>query len=206
MRGQAQLISIVLIIGTIVALTGATYFWGKPLIDKRVMITELATLQEFMKRLDEKIVDMARTCTGLCDESLSIPPGSYIMVYRHDDTNPDNNSIVLQFTVNYKMMGNETVPLNTNILEEVAPYGETNGVLTMTQSLKGQQYIITFKLHYRELDTTALPKEGYKIILDPGAMVGNQKIIVSFGEASVVPGGAANGGPLTATKINIQTV
>ncbi len=201
-----QIITIILIIGTIVVLTGATYFWGKPLIDKRVLITQLATLKEFMKRLDEKIVDMARSCIGFCDETLTVPPNSFIEVYGYNDTNPDNNSIILEFAVNYLMMGNESVPLNTNILEEVAPYGETNGVLTMEQTLMGQQYTITFKLHYRELNTVGLPKEGYKIILEREIMAGQQKITISFGGISVIPGGASNGGPLTTTTIKVQTM
>lgn len=198
MKAQMQIVSIVLILGIIVVLTGATYFWGKPLIDKRVIITQLASLKEFMNRLDEKIVGMARSCTGFCDETLTMLPGSYVKV--------DNNSIILEFAVNYLVMGNESVPLNTNVLGMVAPYGETNGVLTMRQALRGQQYTIIFKLQYRELDTMGFPREGYKIILEPGAMAGQQKITISFGGTSVIPGGAANGGPLTTTTIKIQMI
>jgi len=205
MKAQMQIVSIILILGIIVVLTGATYFWGKPLIDKRVIITQLASLKEFMNRLDEKIVGMARSCTGFCDETLTMLPGSYVKAYSYNDP-PDNNSIILEFAVNYLMMGNESVPLNTNVLEMVAPYGETNGVLTMRQALREQQYIITFKLQYRELDTMGFPKEGYKIILEPEALAGQQKITISFGGTSVIPGGAANGGPLTTTTIKIQTI
>ncbi len=204
MKAQAQIISIMLILGIIVVLTGATYFWGKPLIDKRMLITQVATLKEFMKTLDGKITDMARSCTSLCDETLTIPPGSYVKAYG-DVSDPDNNSIILEFAVNYLMMGGEPIPLNTNILGEVAPYGEKNGVITMRQALKGQQYIIIFKLHYRELDTNTVPKEGYKIILQPVEMAGSQRITASFAGASVIPGGAANEGPLTKTVINVRT-
>jgi hypothetical protein len=206
MKAQMQIVSIILIIGIIVVLTGATYFWGKPLIDKRVIITQLASLKGFMNRLNEKTVDMARSCTGFCDESLTILPGSHVKAYGYNDSGPDNNSIILKFAVDYLVMGNESVPLNTNILEMVAPYGEANGILTMKQTLEGQQYIITFKLQYRELDTIGLPKEGYKIILEPGAMAGQQEITISFGGASIIPGGAANGGPLTTMKIKIETI
>jgi hypothetical protein len=206
MRGQAQIVSIIMVIGIIVVLTSATYFWGKPLIDKRVMITQLATLQEFAKRLDVKITEMARSCTGFCDETISVPPGSFVSVYAHDDPGPDNNSIVLEFAINYMMMGNTTVPLNTNVLNEVAPYGETNSVITMRQDLRGYQYIITFKIHYRELDTRAFPKEGYRITLEPEALAGHQRITLSFGGTTVTPDGAANSGPLTETAIKIQTI
>ena len=206
MKAQVQIISIILIIGTIIALTGATYFWGKPLIDKRIIVTQIATLREFITRLDAKIVDMARSCTGFCDETLTIPLGSHITIYGPDDDPIDNNSIILKFTVNYLMMGNESVPLNTNVLGEVAPYGETNGVITMRQAMEGQQYKIVFKLHYRELNTQAVPKEGYKIILVPELIAGQQKITISFGGSSVIPGGAVNGGPLSTVTINIETI
>ena len=206
MKAQVQIVSIILIMGIIIVLTSATYFWGKPLIDKRIMITQLATIQEFMKRLDERITDMARSCTGFCDETLSVPPGSYIKAYSFSDPNPDNNSIILEFAINYLMMGNKSVPLNTNVLGEVAPYGETNGVITMRQTMKGQQYIMIFKLHYRELDTKAFPKEGYKIILKPEAMAGQQKITVSFAGTSVILDAAVNGGPLTTTSIKVQMI
>ena len=206
MKGQPQIISIIIIMGIIVLLIGATYFWGKPLIDKRVIITQAATIREFMGKLDEKIVTMARSCTGFCDESLTIPPGSYIKAYRNDSLTDDNNSVVLEFAIGYPMMGNGTVPLNTNVLGEVAPYGETNGVITMRQILEGSQYKLIFKIHYRELDTRTIPIEGYKILLEPEVMTGHQKISISFGGTSVIPGGAANGGSLTVTRIKIDTI
>lgn len=206
MKGQPQIISIIIIIGIIVLLIGATYFWGKPLIDKRVIITQAATIKEFMSKLDDKITSMARSCTSFCDETLSIPPGSYIKAYSNDTPGKDNNSIILEFAIGYPMIGNTTVPLNTNVLGEVAPYGETNGVIIMSQVKTGGQYKLLFKVHYRELDTRTIPLEGYKIVLEPDVQAGHNKIALSFGGTSVIPGGAANGGPLTATKIRIDTM
>lgn len=206
MKGQPEIISIIIIMGIIVLLVGATYFWGKPLIDKRVIITQAATIREFMNRLDEKITFMARSCTGFCDEALTVPAGAYIKAYGNGTPGGNNNSIVLEFAIGYRMMGNNTVPLNTNVLGEVAPYGETNGVITIRQALEGGQYKLIYKIHYRETDTRTIPLEGYIIILEPETLAGHQKIIISYGGASVIPGGAANGGQLTVTKIKIDTL
>lgn len=206
MKAQTQAVSVVIITGIVVTLVGATYFWGAPLIEKRTTITQVLATEQFMESLDKKIVDMAKSCIGSCEEDVNIPTNALVRVITNT-SDPENNSITLEFTTKQVIMSNGTIPLNTNVLGEVAPFGETEGVITIRQVSYGDVYKIILKLHYRELDTRTTPRKGFKIMLESGSLAGNQKIRVSYSkEPSTIPGGAANDGDLILTYIGIDTV
>ena len=59
-KGQVQAISLVLVAGIVMSLAGAAYFWGKPLMEKRSSMTDVATAEAFIIQLDKEIVDVAK--------------------------------------------------------------------------------------------------------------------------------------------------
>jgi hypothetical protein len=202
---QTQAITLVLISGIVISLVGFAYSWGKPLIDKRSVITQFTSAVRFMEDLDGKIVEMAGTCSlaGACEEDFSLPvPG----LIRLDE---DANTIIYEFNANQQLLDPEgEVLFNTMDNGTIARYGETPGVI----SLKGKRvtatgtYMLVFSLRYRELDSDE-PWKGYKIkLVKSGSDSGNNKIVVSYDGSETQPGGAVNGGDLIISKIKVQTM
>ncbi len=61
MKGQQQVLSILLITLVLVAIVGSVYFWGLPLIQKNRDITLLKKAEDFMMNLNNKIKYVANT-------------------------------------------------------------------------------------------------------------------------------------------------
>lgn len=205
MKGATQVISVMIITGIVIALIGVTYYWSKPLIDKRGASFQMDSVTDFAKKLDGKIVEMAKSCTGTCQDRISVPNGMSVRVIK-DGAVPDNNSIIMTFVSGQKMMSsNTTIPLNTNNVEEIATYGDTHSVITVLQE-GGSPYIIRMKIHYRELDTNSEPFLGYKIAIGgTTASSGNSEVVVRYINSGV-SGTAGNGGPLNVVWMEIFTV
>jgi hypothetical protein len=203
MKAETQVVSVLIITGIVIALIGAAYFWSKPLIDKRSSLVQFDSAGQFMKKLDEKIIQMAKSCMSSCQDRLGIPSGMSVRVIP-DGAAADNNSIILSFVTNQRMIMNVTVPLNTNNIEEVAPYGETHGVITLSERMSGP-YVVEHKLHYRELDNSDEPYRGYKIVLSSGTGTGTSEMVIRYA-GSDTSGTAMNGGPLDVVRIEVFVV
>lgn len=204
-KAQVQAITVVLISGIVISLVGVSYMWGKPLIDKRSTISQFTSTVKFMDELNNKIVDMAGTCSfeGACEESMDLPvPG---IVWLDEST----NTITYEFNVEQPLITQGEVLFNTVDNGTVAEYGETPGVL----SLKGERlpeggYKLEFRLRYRELDSGDPPRpRGYKIEMDRiGKEAGNSRITVSYAGSETRADSAQNGGDLMISKIKVQTI
>lgn len=73
MRGQIAVISVVLISGIIISLVGAAYLWGMPIVEKRTIVTQAQTAENFILQLSDAIIDTANTGAGT--RSIDIPFG-----------------------------------------------------------------------------------------------------------------------------------
>ena len=60
-KAQSQVLSIILISGILVAVIGATYMWGVPLIEKGRTSSDNEIAESFMLLLKEKVDDVAET-------------------------------------------------------------------------------------------------------------------------------------------------
>lgn len=60
-KGQTQIISVVLIMGLAVGVIGASYMWGKPLIDKSQAGTTITNAEKTMDLIKTTIDDVAKT-------------------------------------------------------------------------------------------------------------------------------------------------
>jgi len=176
-KAQVQAISLVLITGIVISLAGAAYIWGKPLIEKRSTITDIATAEAFMIQLDQQIIDAAR---NRGEKSINIPslPGASLSI------NESENSIVMNFITTQPMlaMGEESVPvpIDSQNIEAVGTYGESPRTITLQAKVHESQYLMTLKLVYRTLYTSGTPKRGYAITLNSGGVSGKEKISVSY--------------------------
>jgi len=201
-KAQSEAITLVLVAGIVIGLVGLAYSWGKPLIDKRSVLTDYTTAVQFMKELDKKIVEIAGSCSsaGSCEYSLNIPKG----IISFDDT---SNSIVYILTTNQPLVTKDTLLLNTADNNTVSKYGETPGVISFKgENIGSGNYRLIFYLKYRELDSNA-PFKGYLIKLKGSEKKdGTSKIIISYAGSQVNTGEAHHGGDIVISNIKVQPV
>lgn len=200
MKAQTQALSLVLIAGIVIAMIGLAYAWGMPLIQKRTTITEFSTAQNFILSLDSKITEIVNSGAG--EFRLDIPSG-FVRAIDYGASDPDNNSIIMEFITNQPMIMNASqVLLKTTSFGEVGTYGESEPrIITLTGEGFGTGYKMEIKLHYRELDTET---RGYKIALKPITSTGEKSVKLSFDKNVVQPGNASNGGDLVLTYVNVE--
>jgi hypothetical protein len=204
-KAQSEAITLVLVTGIIIALVGSAYMWGKPMIDKRSIVTQFASATKFMEDLNAKIVNMAGTCSfeGACEETLSLPvPGGITL----DEA---TNSLIYTFPVTQPLiLGGGEVLFNTADNNTVARYGETPGVISLRGERDGSgNYNLIFRLRYRELDSQE-PWKGYKIQLVRSGQIttGASKILLSYAGPQTQQGAAYNNGDLVLSRIKVQPV
>jgi len=207
LKAQVSAITVIVLAGIGVSLGMTAYMWGLPLIEKRATITDYFVALDFIKRLDSKIVSIANSQAG--EESLDIPKG-LVTIVPYDADNPDNNSILLEFLEPQPMILDASVYVDTNVLGEIATYGEAEPrvIIFTGERLETRRNKFTLRLHYRELDTETTPVKGYQIMLNDLTLTGTNRITVSFDETrsenpETVPNGAANNGDLFLTYVSI---
>ena len=201
-KAQVQAISMVLMAGIVLSLVGVAYFWGKPLIDKRVTVTDVSTAESFMLELDRQIVDVARSGGS---KSVNIPGIAGASL----NANQSGNEILFRFITTQAMLGmgegSMSVPVETYDMEPVGQYGGSPRIITLEgEPVDNNQYLMTLRLKYRELDA---PDKGYKItITDGGSLAGNNaqsRVSANFVNTTTIQLGADNSGDLISTYINV---
>jgi hypothetical protein len=186
--GQVQVLSIVLISGVIIALVGAAYLWGIPLISKQSAATQFSSAQTFILSLNDKVIDMANSGGG--EESIDLPFGA-IKVVPHDAVSPDNNSIIFEFTSDQNLALNDSVvylggaTYSDIINEDTGTFGEASpSIISLVTSPLGTVQKVTVKIHYRTLETIGYPSKKYRISINEGTnqqiRSGGNKITLSF--------------------------
>jgi len=221
--GQVQSISLVIVSGIVIALVGVAYFWGMPLIEKRTTVTEVKSAKSFISELNEKLTELVKTGAGRAEIDV---PNKLIRLVPADSTDPENNSIIMEFVVDQPMIyPNTTVYLKDFGCEKekdgptfikefttcVGLYGTNSPDIISLKEIADVEgkFIMKIKLHYRELDTE---ERGYKIQLCPAKtdcetpQTGKSKIRLSFNKNIILPNAAANGKDLVATYINVELV
>lgn len=203
-KAQTEAITLVLVAGIIIALVGMAYMWGKPMIEKRSVVTQFTSAVRFMEDLDAKIVGMAGSCSfeGACEEALDLPVPGLITV---DEA---SNTIAYVFSVNQPLLTTGEVLFNTVDNSSFARYGETPGVISLRGNGTQQSglYELVFSLRYRELDSDE-PWKGYKIqLVKSGKAGGSSRIMISYGGPETQPGAAHNSGDLVVSKIRVQLI
>ncbi len=204
-KAQTEVITIVLISGIVISLVGVVYMWGIPLISKRTSVTDFMAAEDFVVKLNDKIVQIANSGSG--EASLIIPKG-LIRIKPYNPLNfrdPDANSLILETVVSQPLILSNSVVLKTNVLGENATYGEAEPrVINLSSQNFGQEYKLIFTLHFRELDTRNEPLKGYLIAVQQGTVAGTSRVVVSYAGTEVKQNKAANDGDLILTKIKVD--
>ena len=203
-KAQVQAISMVLMAGIVLALAGAAYFWGAPLIEKRTTVTDVSTAKSFILELDKQIVDVARSGGS---KTVNIPriTGASLKV------NQSGNEILFRFVTAQAMLGmgegSMSVPVETYDDSDTGVYGGSPRIIKLYgEPVDNNQYLMTLRLKYREL-VASNPDKGYKIaITDGGNLAGSDaqsRVSANFVNITTDPTGAENGGDLIETYINV---
>ncbi len=149
LKAQADILTMVMIVGIITALVGTAYLWGAPLIDKRSSFTDYKVAEGFILDLDKKITEIASSGGG--DVSLKIPLGG-VRAVPYGSSDADKNSIILEFVSKQPLVMGSGSYIKTTVLGDRAPYGSEPRVISVSgEQRSGKGYIIKIKLHYREL-------------------------------------------------------
>ncbi len=200
---QTQILSLIIMTGIVITLVGVAYIWGSPMIEKRTVYTQYISAEKFMNDLNDKITKVATTCTtaGGCTNTLNIPAieGAGIRIINAD------NTLYFQFPSSQRMLSEEEIALNTPYTSEPADYGTAPpGLLKTVGVTEADFYLIRFILHYRELDDED-SNVGYKINIT-GKVSGNNQIIMTYTGTTQIPGGAATGGDLTVSNVELNVI
>ena len=199
-KAQTEAMTIVIITGIVIALVGAAYLWGKPLIEKRSTAAEFSTMESFILELDNAIKDIANSGSG--SKSLDLPFGQIRM-------HPMENALnYTHFTPQQMMNSTYAIPIKTANMQDSAIYGEAQPrIITLEVEPVDEVYEMLMKLRYRELVKNTYPRKGFIINLhQSGPPAGTRSVSVSFGGTEVVVSGASNGGDLIKTTVNVELI
>lgn len=198
--GQTEAISVVMIMGIIIALVFVAYVWGIPLIEKRETMAEFESAKAFALNVHDKIVEIANSHTGSYRFDLN---GKNVKLIPLGKTGADfpENTLAIQFFVKQPLIAFEGAedpalegyiylgaPSYSDTVRDVGTYGESSpGLISMKQERLGSTYTETIKMTFRPLITSGQPERAYKIALkntdsaNPTAVKeGHSQILISF--------------------------
>ena len=143
-KGMAPLISSILLIGILAILVSIAYQWGTPMIQKNIDTTTLYKAEDFLRKLDKKIDDVARL--GGTEELIFNMPGEI-------NINPENNIIKFSLKTGgsiYRQGGFVCFNRNCN---PTGTWGEDSYSIIGAQVDTFEKYatITTYKIIYRNL-------------------------------------------------------
>ena len=209
MRAQIAVISVILISGIIISLVGAAYFWGMPLVEKRSIVTQTQTAENFILRLSEAVIGIANTGAGT--QSFDVPFGSVKIVPFNSTGDPydmQTNAIIFEYIISQPMIFNiSAVPVKTGSLEPVGTYGTDKArIITLESERSEEAWTVRYILHFRELKDS----RSHRIALNEGHGVaqGAQRVTIGWdGRADNPeerPGAGYEGRDLVLTHIKAE--
>jgi len=160
--GQAQVVSLIIIILLVLGAIALVYPWTYGMIQKKRDMKNLDDVYNFFNSLDETIRNIAKNGG---EESLKLDIPGELHVYP-GSVSSLNNSIIFKFTgLVSNIAEGDWIPLNTPNMNETATLGIDPPSVIFGRAKKTENEIeIQYRLWYRELDD--LFGNGYKIVLN----------------------------------------
>ncbi|MBI4020761.1 MAG: hypothetical protein HY369_00800 [Candidatus Aenigmarchaeota archaeon] len=155
MRGQTEVVTVIMISGVVIALVGAAYFWGVPIINKQTSASQFQTATSFILDLRDRIIDTANAAGG---EGTLTPPFGALRLVPYAAGDPDSNLILYEVILSQPLTLNATeVYLGdatfTDVVNEVGTFGEASPtIVTVRTDPFGTAFKATFTLKFRELE------------------------------------------------------
>jgi len=160
--GQAQVVSLIIIILLVLGAIALVYPWTYGMIQKKRDMKNLDDVYNFFNSLDETIRNIAKNGG---EESLKLDIPGELHVYP-GSVSSLNNSIIFKFTgLVSNIAEGDWISLNTPNMNETATLGIDPPSVIFGRAKKTENEIeIQYRLWYRELDD--LFGNGYKIVLN----------------------------------------
>ncbi|MDY6777721.1 MAG: hypothetical protein SVU32_03585 [Candidatus Nanohaloarchaea archaeon] len=209
-KGQAQVVTAVLLAGIIVAGVSAVYTWGVPLLQKNQDIKSLQGSLDDLRQLESAIETVAQR-GGSNEVSFAVNDGQLRVL-------PDDNAIVYSVRTKAAYVSTtEWVPLNENDMRGIeeanrsSAYGingrDKPGVIIGKAFRQGEGYRSVYRLEFRELQDLNSDR-GYIIDIqttgDQEASGGTHQITIEKVNSITEEGASKTGGPLVRRIIRIQ--
>ncbi len=199
MRGQANVLSVLIIILIATAALATVLPWTYNMVQKKKDLKTVDDVYNFFQTLDASIRNIAQNGG---EESLQLKVSGKMEVFPDSAFSEYNNSII--FTTESKVSliaEGDWIPLNTPNMNKTATLGvDSPSVIFGKAEKSGDKITIRYKLWYRELNDTS--GRLYKIVLNTS----NNNIIsttTGFTRVQRIGSMDVTGKSLTITKINI---
>lgn len=177
-KGQAELVTVVLLTGIMISLVSAAYFWGMPLIEKQKDRTKINRVEGFFRDLNSAIKEVAG---GEGKKKLTVDVPGQLMF--HDRRPPKRDSIAVNFSTQGSLMvPNQTIYLTGGEEENVSANKEA-GVITAFSSPRDGEYEVSMRLHYRILEFSDKEKNLIDLNNLGRGTAGNREVTITVEDA-----------------------
>jgi len=199
MKGQANIISILIIILIATAAIATVVPWTYNMVQKKKDLKSLDDVYNFFQTLDATIRNIAQNGG---EESLRLNVPGKLEVFPDSTSSEFNNSIIFMMESKVSLIAEgDWIPLNTPNMNKTATLGiDSPSVIFGRAEKSGDKINLRYRLWYRTLNDTS--GHLYKIILNTS---NGNTISTTTGFMRVQRLGSMDviGKPLTITKINI---
>jgi hypothetical protein len=163
MKGQSQVVSVVIIVLLVSASVATILPWGTKVIQKKKDVKSLDDSYNFFISLDKAVRDVAKNGG---EQTLDLDVPGVIEVYPNSSSDQFNNSITFYFRSKASNIApGGWIPLNTPNTNETAVLSIDYPSVIFGKSEMGEDQItVRYRLWYRELYDKQTD-HGYKIIL-----------------------------------------
>jgi hypothetical protein len=210
-RGQSQVVSVVILIVLVIGAIGLVLPWTYTMIQKRKDMKSVDDIYNFFQRLDDTIRNIAKNGG---EESLELKVPGKISVYPDSSNSNLSNSIVFSFRSLVSFVADcrelqQTVPeyypqycwipLNTPNMNSTGTIGVDSPSVIFGKTERVENKLdVQYRLWYRRLNDTST--HGYKIILNTSE---NTEKNTTRGFLRIQRISSTNTPYLTTTEINI---
>ena len=205
MRGQSQVVSVIILIALVMGAMALVLPWTYNMIQKRKDMKSVDDIYSFFQLLDDTIRNIA---INGGEESLEIKVPGQIIVYPDPSSSYLNNSIIFSFRslVSFIAECDPTItppdcwiPLNTPNMNMTGTLGVDSPSIIFGKTERAEDKLdVQYRLWYRSLNDT--PTHGYKIVLKTS---NNQDKNSTVGFIRIQRIKSTSSQSLTTTEINI---
>lgn len=175
MKGQQEVLSIVLISGILIGVVGSVYLWGVPLIQKNKDIATLESAEGFIRNLNNRIKFVANN--GGRDQLLINVPG----IVRYDPVSETIQLIVETEGTIYATGADIPIGKNPLCTATTGTFGldDPETICVKSVSAGEKSYTTTYTLKYLQLSNAETLRD-FKIQLSGIAKTGGEQKTITF--------------------------
>jgi hypothetical protein len=201
MKGQQEVLSVVLISGILIGVVGSVYFWGVPLVQKNKDVAILEGAESFVKNLNDKIKFVANN--GGRDQIVVTVPG----IVKFDPSKSPAEIYVIVDTEGTIYSTGAPIPLghNSDCTSTPGTFGLSDPeVICVTSTKVGEnKYHTVYTLKYVKLENPSIVRD-YAIQLEGNPKSGGERNTIIFENLGNIQ--STSGRTLISTLMSINII